>query len=201
MDYKKSRDAVWQMLAKIKAASLPISVERICKAEKIRFFAYSKAEEKLKRCGLEEYAQSNDAFTFSRMIFFDDRKPLTRQRFSIAHEIGHIVLHEPIEATVYNREISPSDNPLEAEANVFASRLLAPLCILHYLGLDSPEEIAEVCRISQIAAEIRYRRLCEIRERDRRMRETKGYGCFLLSSYEKEVFRNFERYIEKNKKR
>lgn len=200
MNYKNSRDAAWQMLIKNRIASLPVSVQRICKSERVKLFTYEEGSALIQKLGLEEHTTENDAFSIGRRIFYDDTKPTTRQRFSVAHELGHIVLHTPNEATVYNREISPGDDPIEREANIFASRLLAPLCVLHYLNLNSAAEIAEVCNISMTAAEIRYMRLCEIRERDRRSRERDGYGSFLLSPFERKVLENFKDFITENRR-
>ena len=198
MNYQNSRDAAWQMLIKNHISSLPVSVNNICKSEHIRLFTYQEGKRVIEQLSLQDHMHENDAFSFCHMIFFDDRQPITRQRFSVAHELGHIVLHPAVEATVLNREISPNDSPLETEANIFASRLLAPLCILHFLNLNSPQQIAELCQISMIAAKIRYQRLCDIRKRDERMRSKKGYGCFLLSPLEQQVYRNFENYIKSN---
>ncbi len=199
MDYKNSRDAAWQMLAKNHISELPVDVSKICKAAKIRVFTYKTGRKLIEALGLEEHTEENDAFSFARVIFYDDRTSPERQRFSIAHELGHIILHSPDGATALNREVSPSDNPIESEANVFASRLLAPLCVLHFLGVSSAEEISRLCAISAPASEIRYRRLCEIRERDAQMIRTRGYGCFLLSPLERKVYCNFKSYIKRQK--
>ena len=188
------------MLIKNKVTALPVSVHALCRQERIRLFSFSEGARLIKNLGLESHTEENDAFSFARIIFYDDRSSPQRQRFSVAHELGHIVLHAPTFPTVFNREISSNDNPLESEANVFASRLLAPMCVIHFLGLNSPEEIAKTCDISDIAAKIRYERLCAIRKRDHMMRKEKGYGCLLLSSLEKQVFQNFSPYIEKNRK-
>ncbi len=200
MNYKNSRDAAWQILIHNKITSLPVSVSKIREREKIRLLTYREGAPIIEQARLENNVIGNDAFSMRRMIFYDDTKPPSRQRFSIAHEIGHIILHNPTGATVLNREMSPNDDPLENEANVFASRLLAPLCVLHFLNVRTPEEISELCNISLIAAQIRYNRLCAIRERDRDMRERTGRGCFLLSRLERAVCGNFSAYIEKNKR-
>lgn len=72
--------------------------------------------------GLPLRLQSLDAF-----CFWDARRPTIgvlesfagdRIRFSIAHELGHLVLHAG------RLDLAPSD--LEEEADVFASQLLAP---------------------------------------------------------------------------
>lgn len=189
MNYKKSRDLAWKVLYRCKAERLPISVSDLCKCERIRLFSYTSGADLIYRLGLEEHMRGNDAFSLRRIIFYDERMPIGRQRFSIAHELGHILLHSPEGVTVYNREPSPNDDPIEHEANVFASRLLAPLCVLHYMNVQSAEEIAETCNISITAARIRYERLQLIRERNRRT------SCFLLSPHERRVYRRFRRFI------
>lgn len=198
MNYKKSRDAAWQLLIKNKTSSLPVDLRKICRSEHIRLFSYAQGAKLIRKLGLEDHTVENDAFSIGRVILYDDRKPIARQRFSVAHEIGHILLHSSNCATVYNREPSPNDDPIEAEANVFASRLLAPLCVLHYLNIQTAEEIAETCGISITAAKIRLERLQEIRERDKERRSTTARGCFLLSPLEREAFRLFADYIQKN---
>ena len=190
MNYKNSRDAAWQMLIKNKVTSLPVSVYKICEAEGIRLLTYREGLPLIEGLKLQGHMIGNDAFSFNRAIFYDDSKPPARQRFSIAHEIGHIVLHESDGATVHNREMSPSDDPKEAEANIFASRLLAPICVLHFIGVGSPEEIAELCNISITAARYRFERLCLLRQRNK----------FLISPLERKVFKRFKAYIKKNKR-
>ena len=199
MNYENSRDAAWRLLIKHRVSQLPIDVRKICKSEKIRVFAYTRAQKLIGTLGLKENTIGNDAFSFARVIFYNNETTPERQRFSIAHELGHILLHSPDGATVYNREISPNDDPKESEANIFASRLLAPLCVLHFLGVNSPEEISALCAISKPASEIRYRRLCEIRVRDEEARNKTGRGCFLLSPLERDVYKNFRGYITKIK--
>ena len=199
MNYKNARDAAWRLLIKNHISELPIDVRKICKSEKIRVFTYERGKKLIESLGITEHTKENDAFSFARVIFYNDETSPERQRFSIAHELGHILLHSPDGATVYNREISPNDDPKESEANVFASRLLAPLCVLHFLGVNSPEEISRMCAISKPASEIRYRRLCEIRVRDEEARNKTGRGCFLLSPLERDVYKNFRGYITKIK--
>ena len=202
MDYKKSRDLAWKILINNGIKRLPVDVASICQNEKISLFTYKQSEELIKSLGLEANTVENDAFSLNSVIFYDDTKPRERQRFSIAHEIGHIFLHSKTsgKATVYNREPSPNDNPIENEANVFASRLLAPLSVLQFLNLNSIKEIAEVCDISFSAAKLRFSRLCEIRRRNSERRKEKNHGTFLISKLERELVGNFKEFIEENKK-
>ena len=67
------------------------------------------------------------------VIGVNSRHPTVRQRFSIAHELGHLVLHEPtlqidLHAFVSfrNSKSSNATDPHEIEANQFAAALLMP---------------------------------------------------------------------------
>lgn len=202
MDYKKSRDLAWKILINNGISTLPVDVVSICRKEKITLFTYKQSMNLISNLALEDSIKDNDAFSINSMIFYDDTKPRERQRFSIAHELGHIFLHSETsgKATVYNREPSPNDNPLEAEANIFASRILAPLCVLQFLNLNSINEVAEYCDISFSAAKLRFARLCEIRQRNSKRRKEKNHGTFLISKLERQLVENFKDYIEKNKK-
>lgn len=97
--------------------------------------------------------------------------------------MGHVGKYELV-----NREPSPNDNPIEQAANVFASRLLAPACVLWGCGVRSADEIAELCKISHIAAEYRFTRLTELYERNK----------FLTSPLERKVYQQFSEFIEQN---
>lgn len=200
MNYAKSRDLAWKILINSRIINLPVDVYKICSTERIAIFTYSEGQNIIKNLDLEEHILDNDAFSVGNMIFFDNTKPGPRQRFSIAHELGHIFLHNNNQATVYNREPSPNDDPVETEANIFASRLLAPLCVLQFLNLNSAKEISEYCDISYTAAKARLNRLCEIRKRNSERKKSKNHGTFLLSKLERKVLENFKDYIEKNKK-
>jgi IrrE N-terminal-like domain len=58
--------------------------------------------------------------------------PLRRERFTVAHELGHWICHaheRPEAQPVYCRQVhiaEPADRSLEREANVFAAELLMP---------------------------------------------------------------------------
>lgn len=90
-------------------------LSEICKSENIRLFSFFEGKMLIKHLSLGAHTQGNDAFCFGRVIFFDNTKPKERQRFAIAHEIGHILLHKNVE--------SPGDEH-EREADYFAERLL-----------------------------------------------------------------------------
>lgn len=123
------------------------------------------------------------------MILVSRSKPVPRQRFTAAHELGHILLGHVGEKNLVNREPSPSDSPIEKEANVFASRLLAPACVLWGCGVRSAEDIMELCGISRLAAEFRWQRLQALRGRE----------LFLTSQLERQVYERFEPFIKEHR--
>ena len=119
------------------------------------------------------------------MIFVSDQCIPTRQRFTAAHELGHILLGHVGRYQLVNREPDPKDNPIEQAANVFASRLLAPACVLWALRARTPEEIADLCQISHQAAAFRAERMALLYERNK----------FLSSPLERAVHQQFSDFI------
>ena len=122
------------------------------------------------------------------MILFDQSKPSGRIRFTVAHELGHLVLGHvaPGQVTVINRDPTKTDSPLETAANQFAARLLAPACVLWGLGTYAAEEISELCHISVQAAKYRAKRMEILYKRNK----------FLTSPLERDVYEQFKPFIE-----
>lgn len=73
---------------------------------------------------LDLYEYSKDGFTYGddnkNVIFINKDQYITRKRFTLAHELGHIALNHKLELD------SIPDNVRETEANTFASLLLCP---------------------------------------------------------------------------
>ena len=90
------------------------------------------------------------------------------RRFSIAHELGHLVLGHEESMSVLCPELPPQRGAdglatgLEAEANAFASELLMPealvrrRCEVSPVSLDVPRAIARDFRVSLLAATRRF---------------------------------------------
>jgi Zn-dependent peptidase ImmA (M78 family) len=65
------------------------------------------------------------------LLINNENQPITRKRFTMAHEIGHHQLHHNLEhshfRTIFLRQdIVRSDDKVESEANYFAGYLLMP---------------------------------------------------------------------------
>lgn len=190
-DYQNARDAAWQILLDCGIDCLPVSLNTICHKLKIRVLTYSKGAKIIEVARISQAAHRTDGMTFymqsTPVVLYDDRKSPQRAKFTVAHEVGHIILGhvKPGYFTVANRDPHPSDAPEEQAANQFASRLLAPACVLWGMGVHSAEEIMELCRISRPAAEFRAQRMAELYRRDQ----------FLSSPLERKVYRRFKPFI------
>ncbi len=88
-----------------------------------------------------------------------------RQRFTIAHEIGHIVLHHVDQEEEYRTVDFRSNNekydPREYEANNFAASLLIPRekAIYEWKKLNDVDDFALTFKVSKSAAAIRLNNL------------------------------------------
>lgn len=150
-----------ECLLKCNIRSLPVSLNAIVKHFNIKTITYSS----LQNLGIKQYETimiDNQGFSEKTLeeryyIFYDDSLPITIQRFTVAHEIGHILLEH------FER------NPLsrEKEANMFAARLLMPMAILKECKVKNEEEIQSLCFVSLQAATYRYHRLQEIMPREK----------------------------------
>lgn len=76
-----------------------------------------------------------------------------RDRFTICHELGHYLLHQP-ENISYTRGDIPTYREPEWQANTFAAELMAPYYLIHNMTVD---EIMEKCGMSRQAAMIQFR--------------------------------------------
>lgn len=75
-----------------------------------------------------------------------------RDRFTLCHELGHYILHQP-EFMSYARGDIPRYCQSEWQANTFAGELMAPYDIVKDMSI---EEIVEKCGMSRQAATIQY---------------------------------------------
>ncbi len=202
--YKVARDKAWQLLIKYNISSLPVKITDICKGEGIVVRSYTQARELIKTLGFEGSTLGNDGFAVcvsgKNLIFYDDNCTIQRQRFTVAHELGHIVLGDVgNRPTCRNKEPSLQDDDCESMANVVAARLLSPACVLWGIGVSSAEEISKLCDISLEAAQWRMQRMKLLYEREEEFLRTKGKSCFLLSASESKVYEQFREYINKYK--
>lgn len=97
------------------------------------------------------------------VIGYNLNKSVERQRFSIAHEIGHFVLPECRDYCVCNIDSASID---EKDANIFAEELLMPRHLLEKLWYEYRnnkeyrlEHISHLLQVSKTALNVRIRRI------------------------------------------
>lgn len=179
-DYKISRDLAWRVLINEGVTELPVKVGVLCRQIGIRVGYYDTVDD-------------NDGFSTiidgQAHILIARGNTVARQRFTCAHELGHILLGHVGKYRLVNREPSRGDNPIEQAANVFASRILAPACVLWALDTKTPEEIATLCEISYQAATFRAERMKLLYQR----------GKFLSHPLERAVYDQFGDFIRRHR--
>ena len=177
-NYQKSRNATWEMLLDLEIKELPVKITDLCRRIGIPVkFADLGAEED----GYSAIVNDKPIIVINSL----KRDNTARMRFTVAHELGHIMLGHVGVYELVNREPSPSDNEIEQQANIFASRLLAPACVLWGCNVQSPEEIMQLCDISHQAAQFRFNRMKVLYERQK----------FLISPLEKKVYKQFKPFM------
>lgn len=179
-DYKISRDLAWRVLLNEGVTELPVMVGAICRQMGIQVRYYTPKDD---NDGISTIVDGQP------IILVSDKCGVARQRFTCAHELGHILLGHVGKYKLVNREPSRGDNPIEQAANVFASRILAPACVLWALDARTPEQIASLCQISHKAATFRAERMKLLYQRNR----------FLTSPEERAIYHQFRDYIARHR--
>lgn len=142
-NYKNARDAAWRILIDCNINRLPVNLNLICKALKIRVLSYGDASHLIKSHRLSNITASMDGLTFFvenvPVVLYNEACIPGRIRFTIGHEIGHIILGhvKPGMVTISNRDPAPNDDPHETAANQVAARILAPACV--FMGAKSAQ--------------------------------------------------------------
>jgi Zn-dependent peptidase ImmA (M78 family) len=115
---KSPRAAATHLLTRLDVSTLPVDVERI--AQSLGF--------RVERANIEPLALIDPA---KLLIQIREGSSRVRDRYSVAHELGHALLHKPKPNEVMFRDQSfaPID-PIEMEANTFAAHLLMPLWLI-----------------------------------------------------------------------
>lgn len=186
--YKNVRNESWQCLIDAGITELPVSTVKIADHFGVKIIKNSKFNWlEPTQSGISMQIISTNKW----IICYNDTEPSRRSRFTIAHELGHILLGHPLREGEQHTRVFVKERPqIESEADMFAARILAPACVLWGLDLHTPEEIANACDISITAAQFRAERMKELYRRQK----------FLTHPLEKQLFERFSDYIEKNRR-
>ena len=202
--YRHLRNASWECLLDCNITCLPVQVSSISSQLDIGLYKYSQNAELLRKKGLE-YLMQAKGFAYmdpsgKLMIFFDDQQSRQQIRYTIAHELGHILLGHVDSENPQGLLLQPSDAKLERAADSFAIRILAPACILHGLHITSAEEIGSVCDIPLNLARSRAKRMSALYKREEKLISAGSPSCFLRSPREQKLYAEFQDFISSYEK-
>ena len=106
--------------------------------------------------GVAIFCPATDEYS---ILYNDKIKSRGRIRWTMTHEIGHIILkHHNYKRTIISRGDLDKNgyDVLEKEADFFASLILAPPIVLHNLNVKSPKKIQNICHLSKEASVNRF---------------------------------------------
>lgn len=117
-------------------------------------------------------------------VVYTPSLPIGGIRFTIVHELGHILLGHSLADGICTEE-------KEEEADLFAARLLAPPGVLYALNAYSATSIALLCNLSHRCAEVQSKTMIHLLQRQNRAPEES----------ETKLIAAFEEYIANNRLR
>lgn len=137
-----------ELLNKYWKGGLPINPEKVAKLENIKVLPKDDLSER-KLSG--ELVKIND----SVIIYYNPGDSLKRQRFTIAHELGHYVLNHGYNFNDSKNNFTMSHYDCrEVEANQFAMELLIPEIAINILIKQRKiTNVNELCRIFNVSLE------------------------------------------------
>lgn len=163
-DKKKAREAAQALLARQENKAAPVPIERIAKSLGIRL-EYAPLDDELS--GLAHIKEGIPIIGINAL-----HSP-TRQRFTLAHEMAHVLLHRPeLERAVHvdrgslrrDALAAAGIDAIEIEANTFAAELLMPTALLmaalegRSIDLENDQAISTLARRFRVSeAAMRYR--------------------------------------------
>lgn len=211
-DYKIPRDLAWTVISKYHIDTLPVDIRSLCNRMGIVLHSYASGENLIEQYRLQPFTSLDGFSTILKnnyVIFYNQAvRPVGRIRFTVCHEIYHIIIGDVRKNTVacrnsvtcWNHGEQQPTNPVERAANIFASRLLAPACVLHVLGIRETDKIANLCGLSHTAASIRAERMDALYQREQQFLQQKGRSCFGQSQKERLALQQFDAFIQDYKK-
>lgn len=150
-DYNKATNAAYEILRYYTGFYPQIEILKIIrKYSDIAVHTYSELASRMKISisGLLEITPSEYGYTVCSsktkhwIIYYNDTKDEKTIRFTLAHELGHVIMEHICD-----------DEPSNCEANCFARNILCPAPIIEDLQLKTCEEYCSCFNISEPMAE------------------------------------------------
>lgn len=181
INYYKIIETVYKTTIELGINYIPISVDYIANRLKIK---------SIQNCDLSTPLLSpnqNGLAILSKgkfYIIYNEKDNLQERRFTAAHEIGHIILGH-----LFSYPTSQQEKEIrEQEADIFATFLLAPVCVIQALKLQTPEEIQLVCNMPY-----QYAQWCL----EFIISDLNKFSAQKINSLENKIYKQFQSYINK----
>lgn len=156
-DYFKATNSAYDTLIKYKVFSFPVNPTRII--QQLDWVALHTYYDLIERRGfsrvsfLDFFASSEFGFTAKNkthyIIFYNEQKDQAIIRFTLAHELGHVILGHTVDGDKENKE-----------ANCFARNLLCPIPVITEMGLHAEVQYVKAFNVSERMAR------CAIKHKD-----------------------------------
>lgn len=142
--YEEIKQIITEILSDYSISSLPIDVFSLAERMGIKIYKYSEfsIEKQIiiisaSQDGMSCYLTESKRY----VILYNDEMDANRVRFTIAHEIGHVVLGHKY-----------STDEAESEADFFARNLLVPMGILIHKNISDYKVIEKMFAVSSVVA-------------------------------------------------
>lgn len=141
MDKNLIQQKILEVFRHCGVQTFPVDCFQILERYRIRLFSYQELRETNPILYREILRFTEDACRYGNSIYYNEAGCFGRVRFSLMHELGHILLGHDRETPEF-----------EAEANYFASHLLAPRMAVHYARCQTAASVARLFLITREAS-------------------------------------------------
>lgn len=141
--YEQIKAQVVQLFQETDLKTIPVDAWALAEKLTIKLIPYSALTEEQREAALQlcdgamKFKKQDVSGAFFQVIIYDDSVPFGRQRFSILHEIGHIVLGHRQDSEL-----------ADAEADFFAKFAIAPPMLVHVIKPADYLDIAQAFGLS-----------------------------------------------------
>lgn len=169
--YSRSRNIAYRFILEQNITYLPVDPFEIARKNnwRIKTFSQVSQESGLPIAVIKAFIKNSDDGgtlychdTNEYCILYNEKiRSKGRIRWTIMHEIGHIVLRHFVDFS--QTRISRGGltlreyKVLETEADHFAFHILAPPVVLHFMQVRSARQISQICGLSKQASNNRYK--------------------------------------------
>lgn len=148
-DYKRAKETARRVLSENFVTAAPVRIDDIATNYGLKVM-YGELPPDLGNVAGYIMVSGDDA-----IILVDGEEKPTRQNFTIAHELGHYLMHkdklisQPSIGILERRPLGVHNNdPVEIEANKFASEVLVPQQLLQKYEGESISTLAKIFAVS-----------------------------------------------------